>query len=105
MVSELIKVASDILQQSENMLVVEFDTFAAGRVDHATTVRAPLLLVLLLGEAFAPCDDQVGVRAVCIVIRHVLVAGKTWIDTRVGLDSLKAVLYVILLLGLTFCGG
>lgn len=49
-------------------LVLELDALAARRVNHATSVGTPLSLVLLLGESFALCDNQFGMRAVGIVV-------------------------------------
>jgi hypothetical protein len=79
-------------------LVVKLEPLAARRVDGAAAVRPALALVLLLCEALALCDNELGVRAVRVVVRHVRVARQLGEHLDVGLDALEAVLNVVLLL-------
>lgn len=85
--------------------IFELDALAASGINHTATIRSALLLVLLLCEAFAACDDQVGVRAVGVVVGHVGVAGEFGVDDGVGFDALEAVLDMVLLCFGCVCGG
>jgi hypothetical protein len=79
-------------------LVLKLEPLAARRVNGAAAVRPALALVLLLCEALALCDNELGVRAVRVVVRHVCVARQLGEHLDVGLDALEAVLNVVLLL-------
>lgn len=56
-------------------LVLELERLASADVDRPSTVRAALLLVLLLRESLAASDDQVVVGLLGVRIRHVGVGG------------------------------
>lgn len=67
--------------RSRSIVIVELDTVRAVDVDGTATVRATLLFVLLLGEAFTARDDEIatGTCAVFVAgdaglagVRHVL---------------------------------
>jgi len=77
--------------------VFKLDALAARCVDHTTTVRTFLFLVLLLCESFALGYNQVGVSAIGVVVGNVGIAGKFGVNPSVCPDALKAVLDVVLL--------
>jgi hypothetical protein len=82
---------------SSSCLIFKFYAFAARSINHTAAVRTSLFLVLFLCEALALGYNEVGVRAVGVVVGYVCVAGELGIDPRVGLDALKAVLDMVLL--------
>jgi len=81
------------------LLIVELDALAARDINHTSTVGAPLLLVLLFGEALALCNDQVCVGPVSIVIRNVIVAGEARVHFDGFGDALEALKLLLLGLG------
>jgi len=93
-----------MIQISPSLSIFKLYALATRCINRTAAVRAPLLLVLLLGEALALCDNQVGVRAVGVVVGNVGVALELGIDVGVGFDALEAVLDVVLL-SLWFFGG
>lgn len=68
------------------LLIIELDALW-GEINRTTTVRPALLLVLLLGEALAAGNDEVAVRAVGVVIAHILITGEARIDILVLRDA------------------
>lgn len=72
-------------------LVFKFDTLSTARIDHAAPVTTPLSLVLFLCESLSLCNDQLGVRAVGVIVGNVGVASELGVDFDVGLDALEAV--------------
>lgn len=85
--------------------ILKLNALAARSINQATAVRTLLLLVLFLCESLALGDDQIGVRAVSVVVRDVGVAGKLGVDFDVCLNALEAVFDVVLLrLGFLCCG-
>ena len=83
---------------SSKHLVLKLESLAARRVNGAAAVGPALALVLLLCEALALCDNELGVGPVRVVVRHVRVARQLGQYLDVGLDALEAVLNVVLLL-------
>ena len=74
-------------------------------VKRTTFIAATLLLVLLLGESLALCDDKVGVSTVGVIVGHIGVASELRIDVCIGFDALESVLNMVLLgLGCIFRG-
>lgn len=67
------------------ILIIKLDALRR-HINHTTSIASPLLLVLLLREAFALRDDQVSMRLVRIVIRHIRVAGEPGVDLLVMWD-------------------
>jgi hypothetical protein len=80
-----------------NISILELDALATRCIDHTTTVRALLLLVLLFGKALALGHNQVGVSAVSIIVGDICVAGEFRINLCVRLDALESVFDVVLL--------
>jgi hypothetical protein len=72
-------------------LVFKLDTLSTARIDHAAPVTTPLSLVLLLGETLSLCNNQLGVRAVGVIVGDVGVASELGVDFDVRLDALEAV--------------
>ena len=78
-------------------LIFELDAVSTRCINHTSTVRPTLALILLFRKALALCNDQFLVRALGVVVRDEGVAGKLGIDLGVGFDALEAILDVALL--------
>lgn len=54
-------------------LVFKLERLSTTRIDRATPITSPLLLVLLLGESLTSRDAQILVRTIGIIVADILV--------------------------------
>jgi hypothetical protein len=82
---------SPTVNELSSYSVFKLETLATRGINHAASVGTPLSLVLLLSKALALGDDQLGVRAVGVIVGNVGVTCEVRVDFDVGLDALESI--------------
>lgn len=78
-------------------LILEPDTLLSVYINVSSFITATLLLVLLLGEALSPGDNQILVSLLSIVVRNICVTGQAVINLDILWNSREWLVDLLLL--------
>lgn len=92
--------AFSIPESSRPFLIRKVNTLLLRDINPSSPEAALLLLILLLCEALAPCDNQILVRTLAVRNRHILIGSEFLLDLDVLGDAAEGdVLLLTVLIG------